>query len=474
MPQIYSAQYRPAALKSMQNNPLIEALTDYLDWTPRSIIATLTRRPEPMPPEATRRQLSGFLNELPTDFFLPMKRQFVLFETIDLLIRQGYKLRNPTTPERAQYLRDAYARLQTGETLESVSFAEEKHEQLTASLIGTSGMGKTKTVEQILSLYPQLIQHNRASAGGPFLQITHIMVECPHDGSVKALCGEILKKVDELTDNRYCRRFRITDRTTLETMKSAVAHVLAMHYVGILVIDEIQNLQHTHKNREDLFNFVVSLSNSLNVPLLFVGTPKIHSFLTSNVRTARRFGTRGFITWQPLEYDSAEWKRFMSELWLYNCLSEDETQMPEEIGRKLYECSCGIIDILLKLFILTQMRVLVLTARNAQIPKKLTAPLIEAIFEEFFQNFKPIQYKLLRGDKTAILKLEDISMPEEMSGMIEQMQDQIDEALMDRLTDEDAEAKKALNASMAYAGNELPPLAQDIGKEFLEGEKTES
>ncbi len=265
------AQYKPASVPAHQNNPLIEALPDYLEWRPADILRKLAKVPV-MPIEVgTRSQNTAWLSELPSNLFIPTKRHYALFETVDLLIRQGYVLRNPITSERAEYLRDAYARMQAGEHVTDGTFETECHEQLTASLIGTSGLGKTRTVERILTLYPQLIEHERRFVGGPFLQITYLHVECPHDGSVIALCRGILAEIDRLTGIDYRGKFKITDRTTLETLKSTLAHVLAVHYVGIIVIDEIQNLTSSRKNREDLFNFIVSLSNSLNVPPAFRG-----------------------------------------------------------------------------------------------------------------------------------------------------------------------------------------------------------
>lgn len=306
------------------------------------------------------------------------------------------------------------------------TFEEEVHEELTASLIGASGMGKTRTVERILACYPQLIEHDREDLGGRVLQIVYLHVECPHDGSVNALCRNLLSEIDHLTGNEYRQKFRITDRTMLETLKSTLVHVLAAHYVGIIVIDEIQNLTSSRKNREDLFNFIVSLSNSLNVPLLFIGTPKISGFVTSNMRTARRFGTRGFITWKPLEKGSREWKTFAAELWKCSLLRDDAAEMPEEIEEKLFERSFGIVEVLVKLFILTQNRILMLSPRkNAGTARKMTPEAIDCIFEAFFKIMEPILTKLRKGDMDALRKLEDIAMPDNIEELTAQMRAEI-------------------------------------------------
>ncbi len=472
---IHPAVYRPATAEVHRNNPLIEALPDYLEWRPRDVLKKLSKEPEQLNACASRSQISAWLNNLPPSLFVPTKRHYALFETIDLLIRQGYVLRNPMTAERADYLRNAYERQQSGEKVLDTTFEEEIHEQLTASLIGTSGMGKTRTVERILTFYPQLIEHTRKSIGGPILQIVYLHVECPHDGSVVALCRNLLGEIDRLTLNDYRQKFRITDRTTLETLKSTLVHVLALHYVGIIVIDEIQNLTSSRKNREDLFNFIVSLSNSLNVPLLFVGTPKIYEFLTSNVRTARRFGTRGFINWKPLEKDSKEWKSMITELWKYNLLQDDADGMPEAVEDKLFERSFGIVEVLLKLYILTQNRILLLNSRKkAAAERKMTPEAIDFIFEEFFKNMAPILKTLHKGDLDALRKLEDIAMPENLAELTAKMHADIDSDEGDVLDENELQKqdlKAAVSGNVAFAGDALPQVAKDIARGILVDEE---
>lgn len=471
---IQKAKYQPSAVTMYQNNPLIEALTDYLEWSPAAILEKLSKEPSEINELANRVQSTAWLSSLPSNLFIPTKRHFALFETIDLLIRQGYMLRNPMTPTRAEYLRDAYARQQAGEKLTECTFEEDVEEQLTASLIGTSGMGKTRTVKRILTLYPRLIQHDRETMGGPILQITYIHVECPHDGSVITLCKDILTQIDNLTGLNYKTKFRITDRTTLDTLKSTLVHILAVHYVGIIVIDEIQNLASSRKNREDLFNFIVSLSNSLNVPLLFVGTPKIHKFLTGNMRTARRFGTRGFINWKPLSPETSEWKKLIRGLWKCNRLKHDAEEVPKEIEEKLYEHSFGIVELLLKLFILAQTRVLLVSAcKDRPTEQKLTPEAIDYIFNEYFQNVKPILDKLHKGDVEALLKLDDIVMPESIDEVISEIKADLYEDVdseLDPAALRKADVEDSIRSGMEYAGDALPDVAKDIAQSLINHE----
>lgn len=67
-------------------------------------------------------------------------------------------------------------------------------------------------------------------------------MECPHDASVKGLCSEFFMEFDRLTgDNTYEKIVR-SGRATTDQIIPQMAHVAQRHGLGILVIDEIQNL----------------------------------------------------------------------------------------------------------------------------------------------------------------------------------------------------------------------------------------
>jgi len=465
MTEAVTARYTPAAVKAYQNNPLIEALPDYLEWSPRTVLEKLSKRPQTVEDPKTRTQKTAWLNNLPSDFFVATKRHYAVFETIDLLIRQGYVRRSPVSYAQRHRHQDDYNRLQSGEKITERTFEEHEHEQLTASLIGTSGMGKTRTVERILSFYPQLILHKRKRLGGPFLQIVFLHVECPHNGSVNALCRSLISEISALAGEDYRQQYHITDRTTLESLKNALTSLIEKHRVGLIVIDEIQNLASSKKDREDLFNFIVSLSNTLNVPLFFVGTPKIGNFLTNNMRTARRFGTRGFIDWKPLAKDCYEWRKIITELWNLSLLKGDAEGIPQDVEDKLFECSGGIIEILLKLFILTQNRILLVTTRkNDSTPERMTAQGIESVFNEFFQNMKPILAKMRNGDMNEILKMEDIAMPVSLDELTWEMRATIEEEEegLDELAMREKDLQSTLNGMSNFSKDEMPPITQEL------------
>ena len=405
MTHIEEAQYTPSSLPVFRGNPLIDALPDYLAFSFQQLRKLLHKDPDPIQPQANRRQKSAWLMTLNKSLFVELPFHLHLLETVDITLRQGYHQRKPMTPEHRQYLHSLYQRQQAGDKDVQPDYGTTAADPLSISVLGCSGIGKTTAIARILSLYPQVIHHRPEMIGAETLQVTFLRVECPHDGSVKTLCCNIIKALDDATGQNYTSVY-VTRRVTLDMLKDRMSRLLAVHYVGMLVIDEIQNLMASRKNREELFNFIVSLANTIGVPILYVGTPKIAAFMERDLRIARRFGSMGSFRWDRIEKDSNDWKALMDRLWACNVLEGDEAQVPKEISDAFYDCSQGIIDVLVKLFILSQMQHLVY--RSSKMTK-------EGIYDEFEANFErvmPMIDALRNGDVEKIALYDDINMPE--------------------------------------------------------------
>ena len=162
-----------------------------------------------------------------------------------------------------------------------------------------------------------------------------------------------------------------------------------------------------------------------------------------------------------------------TELWKYNLLQDDADAMPEEIEDKLFERSFGIVEVLLKLYILTQNRILLLSARkDASTTRKMTPEAIDYIFKEFFSNLEPILKKLHKGDMDALRKLEDIALPDNLEELTAQMRAEIDLEYEDLDEDElqRQDLQESLAENLAYAGADMPQVAQDIAQGIIDGE----
>ncbi|XWK90296.1 MAG: ATP-binding protein [Phormidium sp.] len=111
------------------------------------------------------------------------------------------------------------------------------------TIIGMSGVGKTTAVEEILQLYPQVINHSYYHNRDFILrQIVWLKLDCPFDGSMKGLCLNFFQAVDDLLSTSYYQNYTGNGRRTVDELIPAMARVASLHCLGVLVIDELQNL----------------------------------------------------------------------------------------------------------------------------------------------------------------------------------------------------------------------------------------
>lgn len=104
------------------------------------------------------------------------------------------------------------------------------------TILGISGVGKSTAVEQILSLYPQVIYHSRYSNRScTNTQLVWLKLECPSDASVKGLCLNFFQAVDDILETSYYFSYGGRGRRTLNELMPDVARVASFVHLGVLV-----------------------------------------------------------------------------------------------------------------------------------------------------------------------------------------------------------------------------------------------
>lgn len=467
-PRIWNAVYGISSMQRYRNNILIEALPDYLTYTAQSIQEGLEKRPEGLAGPASRRQRASWLMSAPSKLFAAEGRHLELAEIIDLMIREGYVYRNPNYPTDPVYLTEAYRRQQEGEKI-VVKYDEGWPEPMTAAVIGCSGTGKSFAVKEILKLYPHVIRHRwplseegNGDRYETFDQIVYLIVECPPDGSVKTMCKNILEEVDRVTGLDYFKVYRV-HRATEADLRRAVVQVMALHRVGLLVIDEMQNIVLSRKNHEELFNFVVTLANSVEVPLLHVATPRVWDFLEDNLRVARRFGTKGTYNWTRLKFGDTEWQSFFRKLKSVYVL-----KLPfddEEIAHSLFEHSQGIAGILVNLFILAQMQAMVLSQ------EKLTSPIIKWTAATYFAHVFPMVDAIRKGTAEALKGFPDLPFtPANFAEAADELRRSLD-AVVNQQDEMEYLQRQASQKLKMLAQKTDNPALEDVSKVALNASK---
>lgn len=242
------------------------------------------------------------------------------------------------TPQReAASLQQGYAAMQGKAVAASIGGGN------SFSVVGVSGLGKSTALQRVLSLFPQIIHHERYN--GQMLccqQIPYLVVQTPHDGSVKAMILDIYLQLDALLGTSY-QHYALAHKLTLDVLVSQLNQIVRINHVGLLVIDELQNIAY-RKNGIRFINFLVQLINGAGVSICMVGTPRVLHVLQQEFRSARR--TTGLI-YDRLP-DDKEFALLLHGLWhyQYTCFATDLTP---EMQSWLYRKTQGIPDVLVKL-----------------------------------------------------------------------------------------------------------------------------
>ena len=272
------------------------------------------------------------------------------------------------------------------------------------SIIGISGIGKTTAIERLLLMYPQVIKHEKF-AQQPFnrTQIVWLKIDCPYDGSLSTLCKSFFKAIDDLLGTRYLEKFGYLNRVT-STMLLHMTSLASMYGIGVLVIDEIQHLLHSKNDQEEMLNFFVTLSNTVGIPTVLIGTSKAQKLFKGNFRQARRAASDGAIIWDRMAEESEEWQFFLETLWELQCL-KTHSELTEDVKKTFYyECQ-GITAIAVNLFILAQERALFDENNTNEV---ITPQVLKKTAKEDMQTIQPMIKAIRTNNLADMMKYEDI------------------------------------------------------------------
>lgn len=396
--EFIEADYQDPLLEDYRNNPLLEALPPI--WDDKTVVRRLASKPIYSDSE---RELPVHLRmhcvqRISRDFFRPLSRHLELQHSISRLIRDGYVGRNPLTPNYAfRARRDAYELIMKGNTS---GYPVNTPTSAGFALVGISGIGKSSSLLRILQMYPQVILHRKYQGQdmpAPY-QIVWLKMDCPHDGSIRGLCLNFLLAVDSLVGTKYYKKNATKNPDELLPI---MAQAAAVHCLGVLVIDEIQNLQEAKDDRAaQMLNFFVQLVNTIGLPVILVGTYKALPALNGEFRNARRNSGQGDATWHHFKKDE-EWIWLLQGLWKYQWTNV-KVELDSSFIDVMYEETQGISDIAIKLFMLTQWRAL-----DKEI-EHITPELICSVAKDRFTLIRPALEALRSGQKNKIQKFADI------------------------------------------------------------------
>ncbi len=436
------AKYREQEISYYQGNPYIESLPGII-----GDIETFNRLkflPQTDPnsrflPSHLRYHLIYNLNQ----FFRPLTIHLVLAMKLSILIRSGYLGRNPLHKHYDRHMEKGLAQANYRKSRKGYfrsnlyshrpkkirsflkwmreknwliyCYFEKAKNRLRSTatgfyIVGLSGVGKSTTIETILSvLYDQVIEHHNYK-GRRFIrtQIVWVKINCPPDASLKALCYEFFIEVDRLLgghkyEDLYCKG----KEDKLDRLIMHIRIVSRKHGIGLLVVDEIHNLDVAKSQGSTMMlNFFVSLVNSSGMPVVLIGTPKALPYLTAELQQCRRACGVGDLKWPLFTRNDPEWKLFVKTLLAYQFTMEtvdiDDKDKVNSIADALYDASAGIFDFAIKAYILVQFRavqseIYLGSKKNEPVYKQIFPDLFEWVAQNEFAFAWPIINNLTKG-----------------------------------------------------------------------------
>ena len=394
------AVYQTAKLSAYQGNPLIEALPPLNSFLNDSSALKGSLRCTIEDIHLNGVERAHCICRIIDDFFQPLSQHIQLHERLSLMIRGGYVGRNPETGDWAKHIQNGYERVISGD-LKAIKFTDVNSTAQSMTLIGCSGNGKTTAMKQLLSLYPQVIYHTDRN----FEQVVYLKIDCSHDGSLKELCLNFFRAMDRaLGTTNYQKQYSTSKRPSIETLLAAMAQVANSHAVGVLIIDEIQHLSRSRSGgSEKMLNFFVTLVNTIGLPVILVGTPRAREIFEADMRSARRGSGLGAIFWDPME-EGREWKALTDKLWSLQWLQKRDEVLSDEIRALWYDLSQGVLDIVVKLFVLCQLRAI------ATRVERITPKLMQQVYQDELKPVHPMLAALRSGDVEEMIKFSDLKL----------------------------------------------------------------
>lgn len=395
------AQYKEQPIKDYGGNPFIECLPHIL--SPKQVIEQLAYYPafEPTERLLDPHMRIHLLRRL-FQYFQPTHEHIQLEQAISTMLRNGYVDRNPFSQNYVKWR--AENSWEQGGSPSGTPLQNATSKSLT--LIGISGSGKTSSLSKILTLTPQVIVHSKyRGIDFPRYQLTHLRIEAPYDGSLKALCLQFFIIIDALLGTNYMDKYGTGHKST-NIMIPIISNLLQNLGLGILCIDEIQHLNMSKSGGSSaVLNFFTTLINTANIPIILVGTPKSLNVLQSEFRQARRnISGHGNFFWDRMRKD-ATWDLFLSGIWKYQWIRKP-IELTDEMSSIFYDETQGIPDVVIKLWMMIQVKAI------SSGKETISGAFLRKVAKEQLKLIRPMIDALRRGRTTELLNYHDIVMPD--------------------------------------------------------------
>ena len=317
------------------------------------------------------------------------------------------------------------------------------------TMLGYSGCGKSSALETLFRNYPQFIIH-KGKGMTTYPQIVYLVVQCPPHSNFRGLYKNIGIAIDRALGNVkpvYEKELDAGNRGTLSIYTDKVRTLIEKFAIGLIIFDEIQHI-HFDVTLENSFESILELSNKTKVAFGVVGTEDAYDKIFSgNLRQSRRLGAEihADIYCKNRELFDYNVKQLFNYQWFNKLVEPDK-----EIIDKLYDCTKGIIDQLIGLYMYMNIDYV-----RAQRKPKVNADYVQRTMERHYP-----------GVMGLLSNLKDPKVEVERAKLAKQANDDMQQIAQEEKRK--AAEKAALNANKAPDAERIVELKQFVVSRIME------
>jgi len=337
-----------------------------------------------------------------------------IYEIIRHSIEFSYAHRNPLSPEMNKLL--AAIERDKDLPLKAVNIKRLNlfNQSLCYLLYGISGRGKSTMAGQVLEPIQQKIPHteyrnvNGELVACEFTQITYIYVVVADRKSQKSFLISVIEAIDEAIDEEiegYVTEVRaesyayIARNYNTTELLTFIRKLVVIHAVGVVVIDEAQNIAKSPpdlkigSNEKPSMKFIEEVFNQIGCSLFFIGTMATFELFSQQMTTTRRAIRQGSMGLVSCDLNSSFWIRFCKSILKTEVLANQVTEEPLLI-RYLHEKTAGIPAIAVSL---VQSALSFLTFYPEK-DQNLSTDFLDYIFKQYFIALQEVIDALIDGE----------------------------------------------------------------------------